>query len=160
VLWHCYASDRINIRFVKDVCYSTHHMQTFSTGMWRKVPASCDKRLLKRRSWTDGGNVAFSEHQQSVYAEVLWLCFVTYYSSYFEGWGVDVVICLERGADCFCMVQLLPLPSQNPSSLASFKSKLVLRFWYWLTQVVLEKRQLIGCSSSTTYLWHGCCRAL
>jgi len=27
---------------------------------------------------------------------------------------VDVVICLERGADCLHMVQLMPLPSQNP----------------------------------------------
>ena len=29
-----------------------------------------------------------------------------------------------------------------PSSLASFKSRLVLPFWYWLAQVVLEKRPL------------------
>jgi len=33
-----------------------------------------------------------------------------------------VVICLERGADCLHVVQLMPLPSQTPSSLASFKS--------------------------------------
>ena len=31
-------------------------------------------------------------------------------------------------------------------SLASVKSRLVLPFWYWLTQVVLEKRPLNGCS--------------
>jgi len=31
---------------------------------------------------------------------------------------------------------------------ALFKSTLVLPFWYWLTQVVLEKRPLNGCSSS------------
>ena len=31
-----------------------------------------------------------------------------------EWWGVGVVICLERGADCFNMVQLMPLPSWNP----------------------------------------------
>jgi len=35
------------------------------------------------------------------------------------------------------------------SSLASFKSKLVLCFWYRLTQAVLEKRPQNGCSSST-----------
>ena len=35
-----------------------------------------------------------------------------------------------------------------PSSLASFKSRLVLLFWYRLTQVVLEKRPLNVCSSS------------
>jgi len=34
-------------------------------------------------------------------------------------------------------------------SLAPVKSRLVLPFWYWHTQVVLEKRPLNGCSSST-----------
>jgi len=29
--------------------------------------------------------------------------------------GVGVVVCLERGADCLHMVQLTPLPSQNPT---------------------------------------------
>jgi len=29
-----------------------------------------------------------------------------------------------------------------PSSLASLTSRMVLPFWYWLTQVVLEKRPL------------------
>jgi len=37
---------------------------------------------------------------------------------------------------------------QTPSSLASFISRLASRFWYRLTQVVLEKRPLNGCSSS------------
>jgi len=53
------------------------------------------------------------------------------------------------------MVQLMPLPSQTPSSLTLFKSRLVLLFWYWLTQVVLEKGPLNSCgssSSSSTYL--------
>jgi len=31
-----------------------------------------------------------------------------------EVYRVDVVICLQRGADCLHMVQLMPLPSQNP----------------------------------------------
>jgi len=35
---------------------------------------------------------------------------------------------------------------KTPSSLASFKSRLVLPFWYRLTQVVLEKRPLNGYS--------------
>jgi len=47
------------------------------------------------------------------------------------------------------MAQLMPLPSL--SSLASFKSRLVLPFWYRLTQVVLEKEPLNGCSSSLVY---------
>ena len=56
-----------------------------------------------------------------------------------------MVICLERGADCLHMVQLMLLHPKTPSSLASFKSRLVLPFWYRLTPVVLEKRQLNGC---------------
>ena len=39
--------------------------------------------------------------------------------------------------------------TQTPSSLASFKSRLVLPFWYRLTQVVVEKRPFDGCSGSS-----------
>ena len=55
-------------------------------------------------------------------------------------------------------VQLMPLHHKTQSSLASFKSRLVLPFCYRLTQVVLEKRPLNGCSSSSShcYLWHHC----
>jgi len=59
-----------------------------------------------------------------------------------EFWGVDVVIYVERGADCLHMAQLMPLHPKTPSSLASFKFRLVLPFWYQLTQVVLEERPI------------------
>ena len=59
-----------------------------------------------------------------------------------------MVICLQRGADCLHTVQLMPLLPKTSSSLASFKFRLVLPFWYRLTQVVLEKTPLNGCSSS------------
>jgi len=62
---------------------------------------------------------------------------------------LTAVICLERGADGAVDATAL----QNPSSLASFKSRLVLPFWYWLTQVVLEKRPLNGCVSSSVVNW-------
>ena len=58
-----------------------------------------------------------------------------------------MVICLERGADCFHMVQLKPLHSKTTSYLAAFKSRLVLPFWYRLSQDVLEKRPLNWCSN-------------
>ena len=54
-----------------------------------------------------------------------------------------MVICLERGADLH-MAQLMPLPLTV--SCSSNKSRLVLPFWYRLTQVVLVKRPLNGCS--------------
>ena len=78
-----------------------------------------------------------------------------------EWWGVDVVICLQRGADCLRIVQLLPLHPETQSSLASFKSRLVLPFWYQLTQVVLETRPLNGCSlymSTHSFALCWCCR--
>jgi len=43
-----------------------------------------------------------------------------------------------------CLVQLMPLRPRTPSSLASFTSRLVLPFWYQLTQVVMEKRPING----------------
>ena len=36
-----------------------------------------------------------------------------------------MVICLEQGADCLHMVQLMPLHPKTLSSLALFKSRLV-----------------------------------
>ena len=57
-----------------------------------------------------------------------------------------MAICLGRGADCLHMVQLMLLHPKTPSPFASFKSRLVLLFWYRLTRVVLEKRPVNGCS--------------
>jgi len=42
--------------------------------------------------------------------------------------------------------------SQTPSSLASLKSRLVLPFWYRLTEIVVQKRPLNGCNSSSLLL--------
>jgi len=68
-----------------------------------------------------------------------------------EWWGAGVVICKDRGADYLHIVQLMPLHPKTLSSLASFKCRLVLPFWYRLTQ---EKRPLNGYSSSSS-LCHG-----
>jgi len=50
-----------------------------------------------------------------------------------RGSALCVVICLDRGADCLPMVQLMPLHPKIPSSLTSVKFRLVLPFWYQLT---------------------------
>jgi len=45
------------------------------------------------------------------------------------------------------MVQMMLRPSQNPSISCLIKNiQTGLPFWDWLTQVVLEKRPLNGCS--------------
>ena len=54
-----------------------------------------------------------------------------------------MVIYLERGADCLQMVQLLPLHPKTPSPLASFKSTLVLPFWYILAYAGCPGRQAV-----------------
>ena len=66
----------------------------------------------------------FHAHNISVMPSVLmpslfWRCFLAPGRASgrpvkIERWGVGVVFCLERGADCLHMVQLMPLPSQNP----------------------------------------------
>ena len=48
------------------------------------------------------------------------------------------------------MVQLMPLHPKTWSSLVTFKSRLVVPFWYRLSPVVLEKMPLNGCSSSSS----------
>jgi len=50
-----------------------------------------------------------------------------------------VVICLEQGADCLHMVQLMPLHPKTPSSPASFELRLVLPFWYQLPMLSCHK---------------------
>ena len=84
---------------------------------------------------------------------VLWHCWLGARKSIqpvkIEWSCVGVVICLEWGADCLHMVQLMPLHPKTPSSPASFESRLVLPFCYRLTQVVLENRPLHKCSSSS-----------
>ena len=84
-------------------------------------------------------------------SSVLWHCWLGTRKSTrpikIEWWGVGMVICLEQGADC---LHMMPLHTKTQSSLASLKSRLVLPFWYRLTQVVLEKRRLNGCSSGSS----------
>ena len=76
---------------------------------------------------------------------VLWLCWLGVRKSIspvkIEWWGGGVVIC--GPADAI----VIPKPHNLwPHS----KSRLVLPFWYWLTQVVLEKKPLNRCSSSSS----------
>ena len=91
---------------------------------------------------------------------VLWHCWLGVRRSIrpvkIKWWGVGVVICLQRGADCLHMVQLMPLHPKTPSTLASFKSRLVLPFWYQLTRVVQEKRPIYVCSVVLVVLRNPC----
>jgi len=69
-----------------------------------------------------------------------------------EWQGAGMVVCVECGADCLYVVPSMSLPSTTPSFLASLKSRILLPFWYWLTQVVLEKRPRNGVTCSVPVL--------
>jgi len=64
-----------------------------------------------------------------------------------EWWGVGVANCLERGADCLHMVQLMPLHPKTPSSPGSLKSRLVLPSGTCLPRLSWPS------SSHMIYLW-------
>jgi len=53
---------------------------------------------------------------------------------------VLVWLSVQSEVQIVCMVQLMPLHPKTPSSLASFKFRLVLPFWYRLTEVFLKWR--------------------
>ena len=59
-------------------------------------------------------------------------------------WGVGMVICLEQVQIVCIWSSWCHCHPRTPSSLAPFKSRLVLPFQYRLTQVVLKKRLLTG----------------
>jgi len=109
--------------------------------------------LAKRLTGKDTRKMTLFCFDWDAVPSVLWHCWLGIRKSIrpvkIEWWGVGVVICLERGADRLHMVQLMPQHPKTPSSLALFKSRLVLPFCCRLTQVVLEKRLLNGCSSSS-----------
>jgi len=65
---------------------------------------------------------------------------------------VCVVICLEQGANDLHMVQLRSVP---PIISCSSKIQIGLPFWCQPTKVVLEKRLLNGCSSSSIFSQKG-----
>jgi len=62
--------------------------------------------------------VIITYYNLSLFPSVLWHCWLGVRKStqpvQIEWWGVDVVVCLVRGADCLHVIQLMPLPSQNP----------------------------------------------
>ena len=120
------------------------HSTTSTTSAWRP--------LATHRQPASTAPVRETEHYRWLTTTISmnddWI--ISWIIRFSHEWrGVGVVICRERGADCLHMVQLMPLDPETPSSLASFKSRLVLPFWYRLTLVVLEKRPLNGCSSSS-----------
>jgi len=61
-----------------------------------------------------------------------------------------MVICLERGADCLHMAQLMPLPL----TVSCFsKVQIGFTFWYRLTRVVPDKGPLNGCVCVSIDTW-------
>jgi len=131
---------------------------SYSANWWNNCVATYRRNDIRWTIWRSQAVVCSWQKQQTqsinslsvLLPSVLWHCWFGVRKSNrpvkSEWWGVGVVICPERDADCLNTVQLMPCHPNTLSSLASFKSRLVLPFWYRLNQVVLEKRPLNGCS--------------
>ena len=93
------------------------------------VSSSIHTLFLLQSLWWHRHTQLFIGHSVNQDLLVLWCCWLGVRKSIrpvkFEWWGVGVVIYLEWGADCLHMVQLMPLHPKSPSSLASFKSRLL-----------------------------------
>jgi len=121
------------------VQYLSFSALTLLVGHQEKRPA-CENWVM----WCWWGHPAFKKLIAGVLA---WL----------SVWSEVQIVCIWSSW-CHCH-------PQTPSSLASFKSRLVLPFLYRLTQVVLEKGPLNGCNSSSSRSngspmlvdWHDLC---
>ena len=100
----------------------------------------------------------FYIHKQHAFSALTLVGWVSRRASGPQKMSNEVLVWLSvwSEVDCLHMVQLMPLPPKIPSSLASFKSRLVLPFWYWFTEVILEKRSLNGCSKIAIFRLHNC----
>jgi len=69
-----------------------------------------------------------------------WMEHPAYKNASMQSSEVLAWLCLKQGADCLHVVQPTLLPSQNTIMSCLIKIQNGLLFWYWLTEVVLEKR--------------------
>ena len=87
-------------------------------------------------------------------SSVLWHCWLGIRKSAqpvkIEWWAVVVVICLEWGAGLFAYGPANAIASPNPIVSCLILTQSGFPFWYWLTQVVLEKRPLNRSNSSSS----------
>ena len=88
-----------------------------------------------------------------VWATFPFFIFIRHFTRVFTGWVMKCWCGCLSAARCrlFAYGPADATASQTPIiSCLIIKSRLVLPFWYQITQVVLEKRPLNGCSSSSS----------
>ena len=120
-------STAIKVRSTR--CYCMQH--ALKTKSCVKTPAIVSRQSgcvtasitagTGRMNWTAVSDISVHLTALSVYTamlSVLWRCWLGVRKSIrpvkIEWWCVGVVMCLEWGADCLHIVQLMPLPSANP----------------------------------------------
>ena len=112
----------------EQVFHRSYAIQTPSEN-WRKPIAIMDKLWPTSLQCLDTAGWASGRASSLQPAKIEWRCWCQ-------------IICIW-----FSWCHFHP---KTPSSLVSFKSRLVLPFWYQLTQVVMEKRPLNRCSSNSS----------
>ena len=152
MLWRCWLGGRKGIRPVNAEWWSAGVVICLERGadlyMAQLMPlpltVSCFSKIqtgfaflvLAHPGFPEKGPLNGCECVCVCLPSVLWHCWLdimksTWPVKIIEWWGVGMVICQEWGADCLHMVQLMPLHPKTPSSLASFKSRLVLPLLSW-----------------------------
>ena len=78
------------------------------------------RHLIWQCSYSIRSDLVWFLHTFYCIPSVLWHCWLgvrkSTQSVKIEWWNVDVTVCLEQGADCLHVVQLMPLPSQNSNT--------------------------------------------
>ena len=107
--------------------------------------AECCKRQLNQ------GSFVLLYFRLFTFSDLYWVCLSVFSGTFLFASISQVIGCEDRlRNDLYCVGWGVKLYSLQ---LASFIFRLVLPFFYRLTQVVLEKRPLNGCSSSSSTPW-------
>ena len=100
------------------VCTRRGRVAACRRGYDSAATAACNRVRLVSRNLEQTELANILESRLFKVPSVLWHCWLgvrkNNRSVKIEWWGVGVIICLERGADCLHMVRLMPPPSQNP----------------------------------------------
>ena len=124
MLGHSHKPTLPQVIATKSKCnHDLHQRSLHIKNCHQIVPNSCSTQILEWRTKTSLLQFFPRLHRiprvlQAQLPSVLWRCWLGIRKGIWpvkiEWWGIGVVTCLEWGADCLHMVQLIPLPSQDP----------------------------------------------
>ena len=139
ILWHCWMGVRKSIRPVKIDWWGVGVVICLELGAKRLLAWSSWCHCIPKPHHLSSLNIFFRlvKHLYEYHINHNQTLFTLTFRSLSETF-------VRRRCSILLPVLATVVTWSGPSSLASFKSRLFLTFWYRLTQVVLEKRPLNG----------------